>query len=550
MAYKKRKRRLLFQITAIVLPLFLVLSVAAVWMFYNNTIDSYTSGQSARIKEELEKYYEFMQSADKKESDLTNGWYLDYWENNTDKMREEISLEEQDRLFTESEDIQAEIWSYDWLISLPDDLAYCAAKIQYDNLYNYMNDEYYNKDYEKNFLLDTNGDYTGMVLCEYDANKKGHNIGERYDIDLSAHKALQQAINSNTEDIVYELSEDFPEEGSYYMAYKPLVINGETRAVFGIAYNWNEFRDDIGNNFLKTLIFLIAGIAVIMIVLLFFLNKKAIRPTVKIQDALVEYTDGKDTKQIVKKMYEIKAKNELGYLADVISDLALEIDHYTKETARIAAEKERAQKELYEAEVKIMVSQIRPHFLYNALTSIAMLCELDPKTAKEATIAFSKYLRGNMDSLKQTKAVPFEQELSHIKNYLFIEKLRFDDLLNIEYDIQTTDFEVPQLSIQPLVENAVKHGVGMAEDGGTVTISTRETDDAFEVIISDDGVGFDVNAPKKDDGRSHIGMENTRKRLKEMCGADIIIESEVGKGTTARVIIPKEWRNGNEDTVS
>ena len=197
-----------------------------------------------------------------------------------------------------------------------------------------------------------------------------------------------------------------------------------------------------------------------------------------------------------------------------------------------------------------MVSQIRPHFLYNALTSIAMLCELDPKTAKEATIAFSKYLRGNMDSLKQTKAVPFEQELSHIKNYLFIEKLRFDDLLNIEYDIQTTDFEVPQLSIQPLVENAVKHGVGIAEDGGTVTISTRETDDAFEVIISDDGVGFDVNAPKKDDGRSHIGMENTRKRLKEMCGADIIIESEVGKGTTARVIIPKEWRNGNEDTVS
>ena len=188
--------------------------------------------------------------------------------------------------------------------------------------------------------------------------------------------------------------------------------------------------------------------------------------------------------------------------------------------------------------------------MYNALTSIAMMCELDPKTAKEATIAFSKYLRCNMDSLSQTKTVPFEQELSHLKNYLFIEKLRFDDLLNIEYDIQVTDFRVPQLSIQPLVENAVKHGVGMAEDGGTVKISTRQTDNAYEVIISDDGVGFDVNAPKKDDGRSHVGMENTRKRLKEMCGADIIITSKIGEGTTARVIIPKERRNENEDTVS
>jgi sensor histidine kinase YesM len=146
--------------------------------------------------------------------------------------------------------------------------------------------------------------------------------------------------------------------------------------------------------------------------------------------------------------------------------------------------------------------------------------------------------------------VPFEKELDHLKKYLYIEKLRFDDLLNIEYDIQATDFELPMLSIQPLVENAVKHGVGMKDDGGTVRISTRETDDAFEVIIEDDGVGFDVNAPKMDDGRSHVGMENTKRRLKEMCDADIIITSKVGEGTTARVIIPKKEGKANEDTVS
>ncbi len=206
------------------------------------------------------------------------------------------------------------------------------------------------------------------------------------------------------------------------------------------------------------------------------------------------------------------------------------------------------QKELYEAKVGVMVSQIRPHFIYNALTSIAMMCTIDPETAQEATVTFADYLRGNMDSLNQSKPVPFTTELEHLKKYLYIEKLRFDDLLNVEYDIQTVDFQLPLLSIQPLVENAVKHGVGMKEDGGTVTIATKETDTAYEIIIKDDGVGFDTEAPKEDDGRSHVGMENTKKRLHDMCGAKVVIDSEIGKGTTATVILPKEGQQ-NEDTV-
>ncbi len=198
------------------------------------------------------------------------------------------------------------------------------------------------------------------------------------------------------------------------------------------------------------------------------------------------------------------------------------------------------QKELYEAKVGVMVSQIRPHFIYNALTSIAMMCTIDPETAQEATVTFADYLRGNMDSLNQSKPVPFTTELEHLKKYLYIEKMRFDDLLNVEYDIQTVDFQLPLLSIQPLVENAVKHGVGMKEDGGTVTIATKETDTAYEVIIKDDGVGFDPDAPKEDDGRSHVGMENTKKRLHDLCGARVEITSVIGEGTTAKVILPKE----------
>ncbi len=196
------------------------------------------------------------------------------------------------------------------------------------------------------------------------------------------------------------------------------------------------------------------------------------------------------------------------------------------------------QKELYEAKVQVMVSQIRPHFMYNALSSIAMLCKLKPDTAYEATINFSEYLRGNMDSLKQTAPVPFRKELEHLEKYLYIEKLRFGKRLNIEYDIQAEDFELPLLSVQPLVENAVKHGVGMKEDGGTVKIATHETEENFEIIVSDDGVGFDTNEVKND-GRSHVGMENTKRRLKDMCNADVVITSAVGEGTTAKIIIPR-----------
>ena len=206
---------------------------------------------------------------------------------------------------------------------------------------------------------------------------------------------------------------------------------------------------------------------------------------------------------------------------------------------------EQLRQELYEARVSLMVSQIRPHFMYNTLSSIAVLCKLDPDTAYNATINFSDYIRGNMDSLKQTAPVLFSKELEHLKKYLYIEKLRFQDKLNIEYDIQETGFYLPLLSVQPLVENAVKHGVGMKEDGGTITISTRDTGDTYEVTIIDDGVGFDTQAPKEDDGRSHVGMENTKKRLQDMCHGEVILESTPGQGTTARIILPKD---GQPDT--
>lgn len=194
-------------------------------------------------------------------------------------------------------------------------------------------------------------------------------------------------------------------------------------------------------------------------------------------------------------------------------------------------------RQLQESSVKLMISQIKPHFIFNSLTAIAQLCDDDPALAKKTTVSFAKYLRGNLTALEKTEAVPFEDELNHIKNYLNIECVRFGDDLRIVYDIETTDFRVPVLSIQPLIENAVKHGVGMKENGGTVTLSVKRNYDSILLKVSDDGVGFDTAAPLPDSG--HIGILSSTKRLKMLCGAETEIESEIGKGTVITVTLPQ-----------
>lgn len=202
--------------------------------------------------------------------------------------------------------------------------------------------------------------------------------------------------------------------------------------------------------------------------------------------------------------------------------------------AKELVEKER---EVNEMQKKIMLSQIQPHFLYNVLNTIYHLCEIEPKIARKAINDFSEYLRGNLDSLSKNNPVPFETELEHIRIYLSLEKLRFEDDLNIVYDIQEKNFSVPAISVQPLVENAVKYGVGKAIDGGTVTITTKREEDEVIVTVEDDGVGFNPMEEKKD-GRSHIGIMNVRQRLWIMCGATLEIQSEKGKGTVSMIRIP------------
>lgn len=196
------------------------------------------------------------------------------------------------------------------------------------------------------------------------------------------------------------------------------------------------------------------------------------------------------------------------------------------------------ERELQNSRISIMLSQIKPHFLYNALTVIQALCGIDPAAAENAVSEFSDYLRGNMSALTEEKPIPFLKELEHTKHYLTLEQLRFGDQLRVEFDLGPTLFRLPTLSLQPLVENAIRHGVrGKSEGVGTVRISTRETPTCYEVAVMDDGPGFDPASAPQDS--THVGITNVRRRMQLMCGGSLMIESAPGAGTHATLRIPK-----------
>jgi len=204
---------------------------------------------------------------------------------------------------------------------------------------------------------------------------------------------------------------------------------------------------------------------------------------------------------------------------------------------RILKEKE---VKIMESQIAIMLSQIQPHFLYNTLTTIETFCYKDPELAAKLVRDFSHYLRENMDSLVQKELVNFDRELEHIQIYVGIEKFRFGQRLNVVYDFETKDFMLPILTVQPLVENAVRYGLNKKLSGGTVTITTRRVPEGIKIIVADDGIGFDLNKNKKNDDRSHVGIENVRERLRAQCGGTLIVESEKDKGTICSIFIPQE----------
>ena len=202
----------------------------------------------------------------------------------------------------------------------------------------------------------------------------------------------------------------------------------------------------------------------------------------------------------------------------------------------LETEKKVLNAQLAESRISTMMSQIRPHFIYNTLGSIEQLCVIDPRKAGEMVHNFAKYLRGNFGELGNPRPIQMSQEMEHVRYYISIEKVRFPDM-TFTFEMNSVDFFLPALTVQPIVENAVKHGLMKLEKGGTIRVVSYESDSHYCVSVEDDGAGFDTTVLQD---HTHMGIRNIQERLKTMVGGTLEIQSIPGEGTKVLIQIPKE----------
>ena len=272
----------------------------------------------------------------------------------------------------------------------------------------------------------------------------------------------------------------------------------------------------------------------------------------------------------------------------------------------VAKEREVVAHKLQESQLELMMGQIQPHYMFNTISSIRTMVKVDPDTAYNMLYDFAKYLRANVDNTTNLGGIKFSDEVENIKSYANIELVRFADKLFIDYEVEAGDFKVPPLSIQPLVENAIKHGVTKKPKGGTITLKSYEESDNYVVELIDDGIGigpaaarklfspsqdinyeaYNLNSPAQEAMKSIIndvnlldengekidlpellknsisseeelpekhksaGMSNIIMRLREMADAKIEISSQINVGTTVKVSFPKDSEFQNQDQMS
>ena len=209
----------------------------------------------------------------------------------------------------------------------------------------------------------------------------------------------------------------------------------------------------------------------------------------------------------------------------------------------------RLSNELTKSRIRLMISQIQPHFVYNTLNAIRAMIKKEPDKAYDMIYDFAGYLRYNINALSDVEIIPFSEELKHIKVYTEIEAERFRERINVVYETSGEDFGVPPLSVQPFVENAVKHGICRKKEGGTVIVRSQKMGDSFIVEIIDDGIGFDTSILEQD-GKKGVGIRNAVYRLKSLSDADVNIESKLGAGTHVTIIFPGRRTSLNENDIS
>ena len=236
------------------------------------------------------------------------------------------------------------------------------------------------------------------------------------------------------------------------------------------------------------------------------------------------------------------------YTSDVIAYCSFRyLDNDAAYVLQLKNTLKNVERELEDSRINVMMSQIRPHFLYNALSSIRTIILDDPKYASALLGDFITYLRASVTALSGMILIPFSDELASIRACMNIEQMRFGEKLSIIYEIGVDDFAIVPLSIQPIVENAVRHGIFQrGKAGGAVTVRTYDGGGAYIIEVIDDGVGFDFEKTLSTKSGS-VGLKNIIYRLDAILHAEISFTSAIGLGTKGTVSIPKETHGAAEN---
>jgi two-component sensor histidine kinase len=197
----------------------------------------------------------------------------------------------------------------------------------------------------------------------------------------------------------------------------------------------------------------------------------------------------------------------------------------------VYAKSKMLERELEHSRIVLSLGQIKNHFIFNVLNAISGMCKSEPEKADETVILFSRYLRNHMSILEDSDLVAFDEVMNNLTDYVELEKIRFGEKITYKQEIDFTNFIMPQMILQPLVENSLKHGILPKAEGGTICIKTFKEKGNVVIKVIDDGIGFDDTKEYREDS---LGICNVRYRLKHMVNGKLDIESEIGKGTVVK----------------
>ena len=269
----KKNHKLLIEISFVLIPVFVALIIGVSLIMYNSTVDGFLEAQDASMEVSLTKSHDTIEELLYDNDDFRK-WCFDQWEK-IDKLQPKQHSSDE---YTEYYDYLHNYDGFGGTVEFAEQMPSDLKELYIDNLYmmlcDYMQSETVENKFDYMFVLYVDDDNFGKILCDYDPKIEGRTPYDHYDIDKSKHPAIEKILKDNSNKISFERSEDFPGEGNYYIAYKPIIFDGKVRAVMGIVYNWEDLRTTMSNSMLKARLLGIGGISLAMVILLIVLYRR------------------------------------------------------------------------------------------------------------------------------------------------------------------------------------------------------------------------------------------------------------------------------------